>query len=386
MPKARARPISRRGADKSQVRLDVFLSPRGGVSQPPHLAAVGTLSSGSGSAFARCPACGADVAMRLMNDHLDSGKCASVSTVGGETRNEERTMRDGDARVRTAPADPRRPRQDVDKDVDDDDAANATRGATNAKNDAWTALMRNSNEKRRGDESTSGRSLSGSLPGHFVVENFVTTAEETALVAFLDDRRRSGVWKPSTFNGKHLGKKWGVEVDLKRRTVASPGRRPMPPELLALAARLRDLAAEDLAAAPGGGGGESRRAMPRAAARAVATFAPNEANAIDYRRALGMELEPHCDDRQMSSGVLVNLSLLGDCVMTYAPDARSRRNACVAATDAFLPRRSLQIQSGSTRYDFSHAIRNENLLADRRGSATFRESAAPATRTKMRGG
>ena len=115
--------------------------------------------------------------MRLMNDHLDSGKCASVSTVGGETRNEERTMRDGDARVRTAPADPRRPRQDVDKDVGDDDAANATRGATNAKNDAWTALMRNSNEKRRGDASTSGRSLSGSLPGHFVVENFVTTAE-----------------------------------------------------------------------------------------------------------------------------------------------------------------------------------------------------------------
>ena len=400
MPKARARPISRRGADKSQVRLDVFLSPRGGVSQPPHLAAVGTLSSGSGSAFARCPACGADVAMRLMNDHLDSGKCASVSTAGGETRNDERTMRDGDARVRTAPADPRRPRRSVDrdpvdaKDVDDDDEANATRGATNAKNDAWTAFMRNSNEKRRGDESTSGRSLSGSLPGHFVVENFVTTAEETALVAFLDDRRRSGVWKPSTFNGKHLGKKWGVEVDLKRRTVASPGRRPMPPELLALAARLRDLAAEDLAAAPGGGGGESRRAMPRAASRAVATFAPNEANAIDYRRALGMELEPHCDDRQMSSGVLVNLSLLGDCVMTYAPDKKDfdkkhntpNRSRGRGAVDVFLPRRSLQIQSGSTRYDFSHAIRNENLLADRRVSVTFRESAAPATRTKMRGG
>ena len=335
--------------------------------------------------------------MRLMNDHLDSGKCASVSTAGGETRNDERTMRDGDARVRTAPADPRRPRRSVDrdpvdaKDVDDDDEANATRGATNAKNDAWTALMRNSNEKRRGDESTSGRSLSGSLPGHFVVENFVTTAEETALVAFLNDRRRSGVWKPSTFNGKHLGKKWGVEVDLKRRTVASPGRRPMPPELLAIAARLRDLAAEDLAA-----GGESRRAMPRAASRAVATFAPNEANAIDYRRALGMELEPHCDDRQMSSGVLVNLSLLGDCVMTYAPDKKHfdslkkhnapNRSRDRGAVDVFLPRRSLQIQSGSTRYDFSHAIRNENLLADRRVSVTFRESAAPATRTKVRGG
>ena len=108
-----------------------------------------------------------------------------------------------------------------------------------------------------------------------------------------------------------------------------------------------------------------------------------------------MELEPHCDDRQMSSGVLVNLSLLGDCVMTYAPDkknfdkkhdAPNRSRVQKRAVDVFLPRRSLQIQSGSTRYDFSHAIRNENLLADRRVSVTFRESAAPATRTKVRGG
>jgi hypothetical protein len=38
-------------------------------------------------------------------------------------------------------------------------------------------------------------------------------------------------------------------------------------------------------------------------------FAPNEANAIEYERAAGMELLPHCDDRQMSSDILVNLSL-----------------------------------------------------------------------------
>jgi alkylated DNA repair protein alkB family protein 4 len=96
----------------------------------------------------------------------------------------------------------------------------------------------------------------------------------------------------------------------------------------------------------------------------------------------------------MSSGVLVNLSLLGDCVMTYAPDKKDfdkkhntpNRSRVRGAVDVFLPRRSLQIQSGSTRYDFSHAIRNENLLADRRVSVTFRESAAPATRTKVRGG
>ena len=143
--------------------------------------------------------------------------------------------------------------------------------------------------------------------------------------------------------------------------------------------------------------------MPRAVASAVAGFAPNEANAIDYRRASGMELLPHCDDRQMSSGVLVNLSLLGDCVMTYARDAKRKQKAVPDdvklrkrredenkndarsegdAVDVFLPRRSLQVQTGETRYDFSHAIRNENLLAARRVSVTFRESATPAARRK----
>ena len=143
--------------------------------------------------------------------------------------------------------------------------------------------------------------------------------------------------------------------------------------------------------------------MPRAVASAVAGFAPNEANAIDYRRASGMELLPHCDDRQMSSGVLVNLSLLGDCVMTYARDAKRKRKQKAVpddvkvrkrrqdendarsegdAVDVFLPRRSLQVQTGETRYEFSHAIRNENLLAARRVSVTFRESATPAARRK----
>ena len=59
-------------------------------------------------------------------------------------------------------------------------------------------------------------------------------------------------------------------------------------------------------------------------------------------------------------------------------DARSEGDA----VDVFLPRRSLQVQTGETRYEFSHAIRNENLLAARRVSVTFRESATPAARRK----
>ena len=74
------------------------------------------------------------------------------------------------------------------------------------------------------------------------------------------------------------------------------------------------------------------------------------------------------DDRQMSSDVLVNLSLAGDCTMTYVEEkgrggggggggsGGGGGNAAAAAAaagvsqrktvDVFLPRRSLQVQSG----------------------------------------
>lgn len=38
-----------------------------------------------------------------------------------------------------------------------------------------------------------------------------------------------------------------------------------------------------------------------------------------------------------------------------------------------LPRRSLSIQTGQCRYDYTHAIANEDLLSERRVSITFRE-------------
>ena len=89
-----------------------------------------------------------------------------------------------------------------------------------------------------------------------------------------------------------------------------------------------------------------------------------------YGQPLGVRvLTPHCDDRQMSSDLLVNLSLVCDCTMTYTNEKFPEKRV-----DVYLPRRSLQIQSGSTRYDYMHSIANENLHGSRRVSVTFRES------------
>ena len=134
------------------------------------------------------------------------------------------------------------------------------------------------------------------LPGHHLIPDFITPDEESRLIEYLDrDESDANPWRPSNFNGKHRGKKWGVEVDLKRRTV-TPERRPLPALVRAVADR-----------------------MP-AAHPALRGFVPNEANAIDYDRRRA-ELLPHVDDRQMSTDLIVNPSLAGDCVMTYVEDA-----------------------------------------------------------------
>ena len=126
--------------------------------------------------------------------------------------------------------------------------------------------------------------------------------------------------------------------------------------------------------------------------QALRQFEPNEANAISYDKAAGCELLPHVDDRQMSTDLIVNLSLLCDCVMTYLGErvvttthASQRCAARAKKVDVFLPRRSLQVQSGPTRYNFAHSIRNENLQGPRRVSITFRRSRTPTTRTRVRG-
>jgi len=199
--------------------------------------------------------------------------------------------------------------------------------------DAFERMMRAS--KERGEVK---------LPGNFVLENFITEEEERDVVDFLDSDG-TNPWRDQTFNGAHQGKKYGVEVNLAKRVVER--------QRFGMPAILRRLVIDRFA-----GAHETLR-----------NFEPNECNAINYVKSLGSVLTPHCDDRQLSSDILVNLSLNADCVMTYIEEKNPKKVVRV-----HLPRRSLQIQSGSTRYDYQHSIANEDLLGERRVSVTFRES------------
>ena len=201
---------------------------------------------------------------------------------------------------------------------------------------AFAVLM----ERRDADASTR-------LPGNHIIEAFITPEEEEEIVGRLDADMRNP-WKTCTFSGLYYGKRYGVRVEYGPRRMVLPSEFSMPSWLSAVVVRIEE-------------------AVKRFTGE---DFAINECNAIDYRRTEGHWLSPHVDDRQSSTSIIVNLSLVGDASMTYV----SERKRATKRISVPLQRRALQIQSGPCRYDFTHSIQNCDLYAPRRVSITFRES------------
>jgi alkylated DNA repair protein alkB family protein 4 len=205
--------------------------------------------------------------------------------------------------------------------------------------------------------------LTYGLRGHLVLLDFLSAEEEASLLRAVE-ASDAPPWRPSRFNGKSRGKAWGADMSLAHRAVY-PARVPFPAWLAPLVARLR------------------------AAHPLLRRFEPNHVNAIEYVRARGDHLSAHVDDRQLSGDIIVNLSLAGECTMTYAPEARGggavrgceaarRRDAPAPPGPGVvrvpLPRRAAQVQSGAARFEFTHAICAADLHAPRRVSLTMRES------------
>lgn len=227
------------------------------------------------------------------------------------------------------------------------------------------------------------------VPGLFLYEDFITQEEEIEILAQLEDgtNQHQHNWKPSQFNGRHYGKRWGVHCNLRdRRVHAAEHELPhfvthiVLPKLQQLLLRPSTTSSGTIAAA--------------AAANALKNWKPNEANAIDYRRIDGHFLVAHVDDRQLSKEVIANLSLAGDCFMTFtnvSPPRRQQRDQHMSSGQqpqlqkqqqlhrVLLNRRCLQILTGPARYNYSHGIAHADLLSERRVSVTMRESPLSAS-------
>lgn len=205
----------------------------------------------------------------------------------------------------------------------------------------------------RKDVSDGLKCSSEPIPGLFLFEDFITEEEEAEIMAQLDGesvayRHEFLPWNACHFNGSHDGKRWGVHCNLRDRKVSAP-ENPLPDFVQRmLLSKLKTFSQ-------------------------MTGCAPNEANAIDYRKHKGHWLEAHVDDRQLSKEPIANLSLAGDCIMTFR-NVAPNRNTTGPVERVLLKRRTLQILTGKARYDFSHGIAHEDLISDRRVSVTMRES------------
>ena len=132
------------------------------------------------------------------------------------------------------------------------------------------------------------------VPGLFIIPDFLTEDKEESLISSLlaDD---SPPFTFGSFNGPSLNKRWGVHCDLRSRRVGAPTH-PLPPYLLLLMSKKLDKLNVPI--------------LKRT------NWTMNEANAISYTKGLH-HLDDHVDDRQLSREPIVNLSLCGDCHMTF---------------------------------------------------------------------
>jgi alkylated DNA repair dioxygenase AlkB len=326
----------------------------------------------NGSMFGKCPLCQASFPLYKLEHH--AADCDGTPATISDSSRKKVPLVEADKR-------PRRREEEVDV-------------ASHNANDSVAAAA--------SVEAVTVTTMNEPLPGLYLYENFITEEEEAQILAELDGvvQQSSSTmtnhkndpcylpWQPSTFNGKHLGQRWGVHCNLRDRTV-NPAERPLPhfcqnillPKLAQLLQHQQRHQQQHVQQQHSGGPSLKTNIKKYKRWTFDTNFLPNEANAIDYHRDQGHYLKDHVDDRQLSKEPIANISFAGDCYMTFTnvKKTASAGDLLPSVRQIWLPRRCLQILTGKARYDYSHGIQHCHLLSPRRVSVTMRES--PLTTT-----
>jgi alkylated DNA repair dioxygenase AlkB len=197
-----------------------------------------------------------------------------------------------------------------------------------------------------------------SIPGLFLLYDFINENEEQLLLTKIAEDIKSP-WKHSSFNGHCLSKTYGVKTQfglpgeerLVRKHIEELGEYDVPDFFTSIINRfealVNDMNIPNL-------GGKS--------------FRVNECNINSYSKSAAHYLRPHYDDRALSGPILINLSLVGQCNMTYT------KASTLESTSVHLPPRCLQIVSGEARWNYLHGIKAEDIIDEQRISITWRQS------------
>jgi alkylated DNA repair dioxygenase AlkB len=194
------------------------------------------------------------------------------------------------------------------------------------------------------------------IEGLYFIHRFTSDEEAREIMEKLDHHETP--WHHSKFNGHCMSKVFGVrtqfgipgEARCVRANKKELGELDIPEFLLPFQERFANFIA-GLKDSP----------------TVLRSFKPNECNANSYLSSEGHYLTPHYDDRALSGPVLMNLSLGCDSYMTYhSPDG--------SKVEVFLPKNTLQLVSGKSRFDFKHSISSTGVLGARRVSVTWRQA------------
>jgi hypothetical protein len=198
------------------------------------------------------------------------------------------------------------------------------------------------------------------LPGLFLIYEFITAEEEHNLLQAIE--KDSQRWKKSMFNGDHLVKAWGyitkhaVHGESKgyvRRNVVENDEPDLPEYFNFIINRVMKVLKYNVH-------------LPKETKNELSDFVITECNCNSYIKSEKHHVTYHFDDRGLSGKALINISLLSAGSMRY----KNNDNGDDIIVD--LPRRTLQIVSGNSRFSFKHAIFAEDIVDEKRMSLTFR--------------
>ena len=203
------------------------------------------------------------------------------------------------------------------------------------------------------------------VDGLYMIYNFISEEEEALLLdqIYKDEQNP---FRRSDFNGHCNSKKYGVvtiqspmygETRNVRENDMTKGEWPLPAYLKQfLLPRLKQLSLHRTTELP----------------ELFKEWTPNECNINEYVQQFGHYLTPHFDDRQLSGPILANLSLHGNCSFTYRNSPNNELEV------VFVPRFSLQLVTGDSRYKYTHEINKEHIYDEKRVSITLRYASNPS--------
>jgi len=189
------------------------------------------------------------------------------------------------------------------------------------------------------------------VDGLFVFHNFLTPSEETELVGIIDDATQS-VWlsnRSKTRRVQMFGPKHNSDYKISRHAEITP----LPKYVAQLAPKIARLLQTEM---------KNNKACTQVTAQQLANSEQTELFVNEYK--INDELQFHTDHRSTYLEPIVGISLLSECVLSFRKGRRIER--------AVIPRNSVYIMTGASRYDWQHGIERGNVKGERRVSLTFR--------------